>query len=191
VRRNSAPGNGFAKLRHHPHWGSLLFTVAIGIVLWSLLGARITAPIQSPSVVEADEAEPTAPASDRVPIPAELHSEWYTQTQPLSLTAGEIADVTIQFRNVGHTEWIFGSPSELRLGEVGPRPLPPEMRVDWFHWDRPARQTEFVVAPYQLATFTFKVAGAAPGIYRLNVRPVVDGVAWLEDEGVYIDITVV
>jgi hypothetical protein len=179
------------KLRHHTHWGSLLFTVVIGIVLWSLLGARITAPIQSPSVVEADEPEPTAPASDRVPFPAELHSQWYTQTQPLSLTAGETADVTIQFRNVGHTEWIYGSPSELRLGEVGPRPLPPEMRVDWFQWDRPARQTELVVAPYQLATFTFKVAGTAPGIYRLNVRPVVDGVAWLKDEGVYVDITVV
>ena len=179
------------KLRHHTHWGSLLFTVVIGIVLWSLLGARITAPLQSPSVVEADEPEPTAPASDRVPFRAELHSQWYTQTRPPSLTTGETADVTIQFRNVGHTEWIYGSPSELRLGEVGPRPLPPEMRVDWFQWDRPARQTELVVAPYQLATFTFQVAGAAPGIYRLNVRPVVDGVAWLEDEGLYIDITVV
>jgi hypothetical protein len=46
------------------------------------------------------------------------------------------------------------------------------------------------VAERQLATFTFKVAGAAPGTYRLHVRPVVDGVAWLEDQGVFVDITV-
>jgi hypothetical protein len=177
-------------LRHDTHWGSLLFSVIVGIVVWVVIGARLTAPIGSPSVAEADEPEPTAPASDRVPFPAELHSRWYTQTLPLSLTAGEIGYVTIQYRNVGHTEWILGSPSELRLGEVGARPLPPEMRVDWFHWDRPARQTELVVRPYQLATFTFRVAGVAPGAYRLEVRPVVDGVAWLEDEGVYVDITV-
>lgn len=178
------------KLRHDTHWGSLLFTFVVALVAWSVIGARFTSPIHSPSVVEADEPEPTAPASDRVPLAAELHSQWYTQTLPPSLTAGETGDVTIQFRNVGHTEWIFGSPSELRLGEVGPLPLPPEMRVDWFNWDRPARQTELVVSPYQVATFTFKVAGAAPGNYRLNVRPVVDGVAWLEDEGVYVNITV-
>lgn len=177
------------RLRHHPHWGSLVFTIAVGIVIWSLLGTRFTAPIQSPSIV-ADEPEPTAPVSDRVPLPAELHSQWYTQTLPLSLTVGEVADVTIQFRNVGHTDWILGSPSELRLGEVGPLPLPPEMRVDWFKWDRPARQTELVVSSYQLATFTFQVIGASPGSYRLNLRPVVDGVTWLKDEGVYIDINV-
>jgi hypothetical protein len=179
------------KLRPHTHWGSLVFTFVIAMVSWSLLAGRLTAPIQSPSLVDADEPEPTAVTSQRVPHAVELHSEWYTQTLPPTLTAGETADITIQFRNVGHTEWIYGSPSEIRLGEVGPRPLPPEMRVDWFHWDRPARQTELVVSSQQLVTFTFKVVGAAPGVYRLNVRPVVDGVSWLKDEGVYVDITVV
>jgi hypothetical protein len=177
------------KLRHDTHWGSLAFTLVVGVVVWTMIGATITAPIPAASVVDADEPEPTPPPSDRVPFPAELHSQWYTQTQPLFLTIGETADVMIQFRNVGHTDWIYGSPSELRLGEVGPRPLP-EMRVDWFHWDRPARQNEFVVTPYQLATFTFRIAGAVPGVFRLNVRPVVDGVAWLEDEGVHVEITV-
>ena len=178
-------------MRAHARWGALVFTLVCGVIALSVLAGPLTAPIQAPSVVDADEPEPTARASDRVPFPAELHSAWYTQTRSPSLTDGEIADVTIQFRNVGHTDWILGSPSELRLGEVGPRPLPPGMRVDWFQWDRPARQTELVVSRYGLATFSFKVAGAAPGVYRLHVRPVVEGVAWLEDEGVYVDITVV
>lgn len=178
------------KARTHTHWGSLLFTLVTGLVAWSLLADTMTAPIQAPSIAEPDEPEPTAPFSDRVPFAAELHSEWYTQTLPPILSTGETADITIQFRNVGHTDWIKGSPSELRLGEIGPLPLPPQMRVDWFQWDRPARQTELVVSEYQLATFTFSVAGVAPGSYRLNVRPVVDGVTWLEDDGVFVDITV-
>jgi hypothetical protein len=56
--------------------------------------------------------------------------------------------------------------------------------------DRPAAQTESVVDERQLASFTFEVAGDAPGTYRLRVQPVVDGVKWLADEGVYVDITV-
>jgi hypothetical protein len=169
-----------------------LFTLVIGVVLLSQLAGLLARPlsVSTTNEAQAEEPEPTAPNSDRTPLPAELHSEWYTQTEPPILTAGQTADVTIQFRNVGLTSWIYGSPSEIRLGEVGPRPLPPEMRVDWLYWDRPARQSEPIVRPQQVATFTFQIAGAAPGLYRLNVRPVVDGVAWLEDEGVFVDITV-
>ena len=177
--------------RHRRHWGPLLFTLAIGVGLFSFIAGPITRPLPMPPAVDAEEPMPTAtPTSDRTPLPEELHSQWYTQTLPPSLSIGESIHVTIQFRNVGLTPWISGSPSEIRLGEVGPRPLPPEMRVDWLYWDRPARQSELVVLPQQLATFSFKVAGAAPGTYQLNVRPVVDGVTWLEDEGVYVDITV-
>lgn len=179
-------------IRARTHWGPLLFTVIIGAVAWSLIAESLTAPIPAPSLAESGSEEPevAVPFSDRVPFPAELHSEWYTQTLPPRLSEGETASITFQFRNVGHTDWIQGSPSEVRLGEVGPRPLPSQMRVDWFSWDRPARQTEPVVRPYQTATFSFTVVGAAPGSYRLSVRPVVDGVSWLEDEGVFIDITV-
>jgi hypothetical protein len=179
------------KLRQRTHWGPLAFTLAIGLGVLSQIAGVLTRPLPVPPVTSvAESEEPTAPVSDRTPLPEELHSQWYTQTQPPLLSAGETAHITIQYRNVGHTEWISGSPSEIRLGEIGPRPLPPEMRVNWLYWDRPARQSELVVLPQQLATFTFQVAGAAPGVYRLNVRPVVDGVAWLEDEGVFVDITV-
>jgi hypothetical protein len=82
------------------------------------------------------------------------------------------------------------SPSELRLGDVGDRPLPREMRVDWAYPDRPAIQTEAIVHPQQIATFSFKVKAVAPGTFRLRLRPVVDGVTWLDDEGVFVDILV-
>lgn len=175
------------------HWGALLFTLAFGAAALTVLSGALLAPLKAPVSTAADEepdAETADPASLRTPLPEELHSQWYTQTVAPVIDVGETAVVTIQFRNVGHTSWIKNSPSELRLGEVGSRPLPPDMRFDWFSPDRPAAQAESVVTEYQLATFTFKVAGAAPGTYRLRVRPVVDGVKWLDDEGVYVDITV-
>ena len=30
----------------------------------------------------------------------------------------------------------------------------------------------------------------APGMYRLNLRPVIDGVEWLENLGAYVDVSV-
>lgn len=175
------------------HWGALLFTLVIAVAAAALVGGRLITPLpvpvtSSPDPPTADEG--TDPADLRTPLPQELHGEWYTQTVAPVISVGGTADVTIQFRNVGHTAWIRGAPSEVRLGEVGPRPLPPEMRLDWLAWDRPAAQSEPIVNEWQLATFSFKVAGAAPGTYRLHVRPVVDGVTWLEDQGVHIDITV-
>jgi hypothetical protein len=33
-------------------------------------------------------------------------------------------------------------------------------------------------------------APGAPGVYRLYVRPVIDGVEWLENVGAYVDVSV-
>ena len=41
------------------------------------------------------------------------------------------------------------------------------------------------VAPGEVGEFRFKVrAPIARGVYRLNLRPVIDGTVWLEDQGV-------
>jgi hypothetical protein len=170
----------------------MLFTVAVGVAAFGLTAAPFSRllHVAVPPAADAEETETPIPGSDRIPLVPELHSRWYTQTNPPALTPGEVTDVTIQFRNVGLTPWIKGSPSEIRLGEIGPRPLPPAMRVDWRAFDRPAVQHEAIVYEQQLATFTFQIKGAALGTFRLNVRPVVDGVAWLNEEGVFVDITV-
>lgn len=45
-----------------------------------------------------------------------------------------------------------------------------------------AIQSEATVAPGAVATFTFGVrAPETPGLYRLHLRPVIDGNTWLED----------
>lgn len=176
------------------HWGALLFTLAVAAAALPLISGTLLAPLATPmasSTADPESENNTAdPASLRTPLPEELHSEWHTQTVTPVIDVGETAVVTIQYRNVGHTPWFKGGPSEIRLGEVGTRPLPPAMRLDWLTPDRPAAQSEDVVHERQLATFTFKVAGDAPGTYRLRLQPVVDGVKWLADEGVFVDITV-
>jgi hypothetical protein len=175
------------------HWGALLFTLAVAAAALPVMSGTLLAPLARPvasSTADPESEETVDPASLRTPLPEELHSEWYTQTVAPVISVGETAAITIQYRNVGHTPWFRGGPSEVRLGEIGPRPLPPAMKVDWLMPDRPAAQTESVVDERQLASFTFKIAGEAPGTYRLRVQPVVDGVKWLGDDGVYVDITV-
>lgn len=177
--------------RRRTHWGALLFTAVLAIAALSVLAGPLTTPIPSTvTAEEADDSEAVAPLDTRTPLPEELHSRWHTQSIIPPLAVGEIADVTLQFVNTGHVSWVRSTPSEIRLGEVGPRPLPTAMKVGWPLPDRPAVQSEAIVYEDQVATFTFQVAGATPGTYRLRLRPVVDGVKWLDDDGVYVDIVV-
>jgi hypothetical protein len=169
------------------HWGAVLFTLVAAGVILSLFAGVLFAPLRpAPTPVARTPAATVVPT----PLPEELRSQWQSQSAAPVIAVGATAEITIRFRNVGNTPWVKNSPSEIRLGEVGTPPLPAAMRVDWFAADRPAAQTEAVVEERDLASFTFKVVGTAPGTYRLRVRPVVDGVKWLDDENTVVEITV-
>ncbi len=174
-------------MNHGTHWGAVVFTLIAAVVLLSFFAGSLFAPLR-PAPTTA--ARTPAPTTLRTPLPEELRSQWHSQTAAPVIDVGATAEITIQYRNVGNTPWIKDSPSEIRLGEVGSPPLPAAMRLDWFASDRPAVQSEAIVDERDLASFTFKVRGTAPGTYRLRVRPVVDGVKWLDDEGVFVQITV-
>ena len=46
-------------------------------------------------------------------------------------------------------------------------------------------------APGGVGTFSFQVrAPLTPGTYALHLRPVIDGTTWMEDQGVFLIITV-
>jgi hypothetical protein len=64
--------------------------------------------------------------------------------------------------------------------------------VGWPFASRVAVQTEATVAAGQVGTFTFQVkAPASPGVYSIHLRPVIDGTTWMEDDGVFLIVTVV
>lgn len=121
-----------------------------------------------------------------------FHSRWLGQSPYPTVAVGGTTTISLTFRNVGATTWVRGATSEARLGvnlddhmvaNIG-------MAVGWPTPDRPAIQTEGNVAPGQVATFTFQLKGVQPGMFTLHLRPVVDGIAWMEDEGVFMTVTV-
>lgn len=134
-----------------------------------------------------------APAAT-VPTPASgFHSRWLSQTAWPTLSPGEIsAPISLTFTNTGSLIWVKGSLGrEARLGLPNDDVSLAAMGVGWLFASRPAAQTETTVAPGGVGTFTFQVrAPAAPGSYLIRLRPVIDGVTWMEDQGVYVVVTV-
>ena len=117
------------------------------------------------------------------------HAAWVGQSDNLSLAPDAVGTVTVRFRNTGSVAWIRGAPQrQANLGVVdGPSPL---AASSWPTLDRVAIQTEPVVQPGEIATFTFQVrAPSKVGSYRLDLRPVIDGTTWMENEGVYVVVT--
>lgn len=178
------------------HGGAVAFTLLVAL---GLAGLATTFPRWSADVLGALDRKPSvAPAPSSVPptpVPtapaaAALSSAWVSQSGYPGIVVGGTATITLTFRNTGSATWRRGTPSEARLGIVGDPGYDPSMALDWPFPERPAVQGEAVVAPQQIATFTFKARGTHPGTFRLRVRPVVDGVAWLNDEGVYVDVEV-
>jgi hypothetical protein len=173
--------------------GPLFFVMAVGGIV--IAAAAVVAPLLDGAARArpASVSEP-APQSVATPIPVLLHSKWVAQSAHPTIAVGEVVSIWLAFRNTGIAAWAKDSPSEARLGLAG---TPEEVRrirealaVDWVLPDRPARQDEAYVSRGAETQFTFKVKGAKPGTYRLHLRPVVDGVTWLEDDGAYVDVTV-
>jgi hypothetical protein len=112
-----------------------------------------------------------------------FHSELLDQSRHPTLRPGETSGpITVKLRNVGSRTWVRGAVGQqVNLGIVGEdRRLSP-FGVGWPSADRVAIQSEANVGPGDAATFTFRlVAPTTPATYALRLRPVVDGVTWLE-----------
>ncbi|MDQ6857996.1 MAG: CAP domain-containing protein [Chloroflexota bacterium] len=122
-----------------------------------------------------------------------FHSKWLSQSPYPALLAGQIsAPLTISFTNTGSSPWVKGVlGQEARLGINLDDVTWAALGVNWPFASRVATQTEANVATGQVGTFTFQVkAPATPGVYSIHVRPVIDGTAWMEDEGVFLVVTV-
>lgn len=121
------------------------------------------------------------------------HSKWAAQSAYPTLRAGQTsAPLTITFTNAGTATWVKGVLGrEARLGINLDDLTWASLGVNWPLQNRVATQTEASVAPGQNAAFTFQVkAPATPGVYSIHLRPVIDGTTWMEDEGVFLIVTV-
>lgn len=174
--------------------GRLVFTFAVGVIVVAgtcLFGARLTPsappPTPTPTPTPTPRAAPTAPTANA------LRAALDSRSPDTNVTVGTTTRITISFRNTGTATWVLGTPSELRLGVKDDDQTFPRngMTVNWLAPTRMAAQSEASVGPGQIASFAFEVRGVNAGTFRLPVRPLVEGVAWLEDPSVTIVVTVV
>ncbi|HUG06730.1 MAG TPA: peptidoglycan recognition family protein [Candidatus Limnocylindria bacterium] len=124
------------------------------------------------------------------PNASTVRAEFVSQTPYPQIAAHEVGAVEIVLRNTGGTAWRKGTPQEARLAVAGNDGKFAFLAAGWHAPDRPAVQLEDVVPPGGTATFGFAVKGALPGTYRLPLRGVIDGGAWMDDLGLFTEITV-
>ena len=129
----------------------------------------------------------SATASFGAPPPPSYHTAFYAESAFPVLAAGQHASWVIAFTNTGATGW-----SDAHVGTAHPLDsASPLASATWLTFNRPARQTTPWVGPGEQAWFIVDItAPAQPGTYRLYLRPLIDGVAWMEDTGAYVDVTV-
>lgn len=184
----------YAFARGRPHVGAMIFACAAGLLV--LVAA---APLLRQSDIAVAAVKPQASAwTSALPTLAaarpkadEIDSAWVSQSPAPAISVGEDATLTFRFRNTGKVAWRRATVSEASLALTGDdRRFDPRMAVNWPLPSRPATQLEDEVAPGELATFTFKVRGIAPGTYRIDLRPTMSNVGWLRAEGVYVEVKV-
>jgi hypothetical protein len=123
----------------------------------------------------------------------DYHSRWVSESAFPTLRVGQISGpLTIVFRNAGSQTWVRGTlGQEARLAVNQDNAQWAALGVNWMSANRVAPQTEATVTPGGVGTFTFQVrAPMMPGLYAIHLRPVIDAVTWMEDEGVFLYINV-
>ena len=143
------------------------------------------------------------PARVAAGIPG-FHAAWYGQSGYMRLCPGERSTATVAYYNSGARGWVLGRMGEVAYlgtwnvepGQDQPSVLGGDGRLGspatgWPRYDRAAVQPASYVGPGQVAWFQFTVqAPLRPGTYRLGIRPLIEGAAWLEDFGVFWEVTV-
>ena len=101
--------------------------------------------------------------------------------------------VVLKALNTGNTTWVNSGPNPTRLGTSGPQNRSIAFYdSSWTAANRPATLQEASVAPGQVGTFAFWMqAGMQPdGTSSIeSFTPVTEGIAWMNDVGMYIPVT--
>jgi hypothetical protein len=188
--------------------GSRIFAPLLAAALllsWLILGP-------APRAAGAPAAAPCAGSvGPGIPPPANLrggiagfHAEWYGQSGYPTLCPGERSTATVAYYNSGSFGWVRGRMGEVAyFGTWGPEPgqdMATPLGGDggagspatgWPRYNRIAIQPAAYVGPAQVAWFQFTIqAPTTAGNYRLYLRPLIEGAAWLEDFGVFWLVTV-
>jgi uncharacterized protein YkwD len=134
----------------------------------------------------------TAPAAT-VAYDSGYHSVWAGQSANPTLAPGQTTQLVLALKNTGSRGWVVGQTgAQANIGTSAPLDANrSDLASGWLAPNRPATTTTSYVGPGQVGWFAFSVrAPSTPGVYRLDLRGVIDGTTWLEDQGIYFLITV-
>jgi Big-like domain-containing protein len=143
------------------------------------------------------------PASVPSGLPG-FHAAWYGQSGYMTLCPGDTSTATLAIYNSGSRGWVSGVLGEVAyLGTWKPSPGQDQPSVfggdgtsgspttGWLRYNRVAIQPAPYVGPNQVAWFQFAVrAPTTPGSYGFYIRPLIEGAQWMEDYGIFWQITV-
>ena len=173
--------------------------LAATVMLATIAPQRAVAATCAPDIGPGIPPPATAPAK----LPG-FHAAWWGQSGYMRLCAGGTATATLAYYNSGSFGWVGGRMGQSAyLGTWTSEPGQDEPSIlggdgqlgspstGWPRYNRIAVQPAPYVGPGQIAWFQFTVqAPQTPGTYRLYVRPLIEGATWLEDIGVFWQVTV-
>lgn len=170
-----------------------------------LVATAAVARASGPAASCASSVGPGIPAPTSLPsgLPG-FHAAWYGQSGYPTLCPGERSTAIVAYYNSGSRGWVRGNMGETAfLGTSDPIPGQDQASLlggdgqlgspatGWPRYNRVAMQPADYVGPGQVSWFQFTIqAPNTPGTYRLYIRPLVEGATWMEDFGVYWQVTV-
>ena len=150
------------------------------------------APVSRASVARA------APRVQAVELPVRAlppdsgyHASWSGQSTDPNVIIGATAKLVVALKNTGSRGWSNDAVGQhVVMATNDPQDSDrSELAGDWLSANRLTSTTTDYVGPGEIGWFEFTVrAPATAGEYKLALRAVVDGVTWLEDDGIFFTI---
>ena len=149
----------------------------------------------TPSVTRPVSSNVSSNVPVKVALPPDsgYHATWSAQSADPTVIVGSTAKLVVALKNTGSRGWLNnGSGSHVLIATNDPQDADrSELAHDWLSGNRLTSTTTDYVGPGDLGWFEFTVrAPATPGDYHLALRGVVEGVTWLEDDGIFFTIHV-
>jgi len=123
---------------------------------------------------------------------ASYQYQWISQSEYPTLDTNEQATLTLTVQNTGDSTWYNSGMFPIHLATD--RPADRSSVVydsSWLAINRAASMNESIVAPGEYATFTFEIqATSNSGTYSEYFRPIAENLTWMNDAGIYWNVTV-
>ncbi|HEY6958963.1 MAG TPA: phosphodiester glycosidase family protein [Candidatus Limnocylindria bacterium] len=177
--------------------------VLVAAILTGAPPARAAAAVVAATCADSEGPGIAHPATVESGKPG-FHAAWYGQSGYPRLCPGHRSTATVAFYNNGSFGWLQNAMGQVAyLGTWSPEPGQDRVsplggdgtngspNTGWPRYNRIAMQPALWVGPTQVAWFQFTIqAPMTPGYYRLYLRPLIEGATWLEDYGVFWQVTV-